>query len=306
VIALELRELQQTLNQKADAVQLAFVAVSEQLYQVGRRLIEARGEGEGPILAEQDLLRAKQERLAAEVNAWREQARLAVRQPDEAALRPFLADLMVVNDVAVRAAAEGVLYLLDHPEEAATGRRRARPQTASVASRLIERARTEFDLRGVEPDPRQRAAVEFANRPGVAQNDAALAEVEAALEDADPVVREVAVLTAIQMHRFRAMRLGDLEAAHVSVEWLARVKHRAVVPVLIEIVSTPRTGYLPSQGELSEADNLGSRLAALVGLVAWRTPQAQAAVRARQHDRDPQMMEAATRALEAFPGEWRA
>jgi hypothetical protein len=148
--------------------------------------------------------------------------------------------------------------------------------------------------------------VEFANRPGVSQNDAALAEVEAAMEDPDPVVREVSSLTAIQMHRFRAMRLGDLEAAHVSVEWLARQKHRAVLPVLIEIVSTPRTGYLPGQSELAaEADNLGSRLAALVALVEWRTPQAQAAVRARVHDRDPQMGEAATRALEAFPGEWR-
>lgn len=305
MIGSELRELQQTLNRKADAVQQTFVAVSEELYQVGRRLIEARGEGEGPILAEQEALRAKQERLAAEVNAWRDQARLAVRLTDEAALRSFLGDLMVVNDAGVRAAAEMVLYLLDHPEEAASGKRRARPQTASVASRLIQRARTEFDLRDVEPDARRRAAVEFANRPGVSQNDAALAEVQAGMEDGDPVVREVAALTAIQMHRFRAMRLGDLEAAHVSVEWLARQKHRAVVPVLIEIVSTPRTGYLPGQGEQAEADNLGSRLRALVALVEWRTPQAQAAVRARQHDRDPQMMEAATRALEAFPGEWR-
>ncbi len=306
MIGLELRELQEALNRKADAVQQAFVTVSEQLYQVGRRLIEARGEGEGPILAEQDALRAKQERLAAEVNAWREQARLAVRPAGEAELRGFLGDLLVVNDAGVRAAAEMVLYLLDHPDEAATGKRRARIRTASVASRLIERARTEFDLRGVEPDARRRAAVEFANRPGVSQNDAALAEVEAAMEDADPVVREVSSLTAIQMHRFRAMRLGDLEAAHASVEWLARQKHRAVVPVLIEIVSTPRTGYLPGQSEMAaEADNLGSRLAALVALVGWRTPQAQAAVRARVHDRDPQMGEAATRALEAFPGEWR-
>ncbi len=54
---------------------------------------------------------------------------------------------------------------------------------------------------------------------------------------------------------------------------------------------------------MAEGDNLGSRLRALVGLVEWRTAQAQAAVRARVHDRDPQMSEAAARALEAFPGE---
>jgi hypothetical protein len=305
MIGTELRELQQALNQKADAVQQAFVAASEQLHAVARRLIEARGEGEEPILAEQETLRSRQVRLAAEVNAWREQARMAIRQPDEAALRAYLADLLYVNDAPIRAAAEVVLHILDHPDEVATGRPRARPQTATPASRLIERAREEFDLRGAEPEPRQRAAVEFANRPGVSQNDIVLAELEAALEDPDPIVKEVVTLTVIQMHRFRAMRLGDLDIAQVSVQWLARMRHRAALPVLIEIAATPRTGYSARAGQMVEQDNLPARLTALASLVEWRSPQAQAAIRARQHDPDPAMEEAARRALEAFPGEWR-
>jgi hypothetical protein len=296
--------LQQALNQKAAVVQQAFMAASEQLHAVARRLIEARGEGEEPILAEQEALRVRQERLAAEVNAWREQARMAIRQPDEASLRAYLADLLYVNDDAIRAAAEVVLHMLDHPDEVATGQPRVKPQTTTPARRLIERARTEYELRGAEPEPRVRAAVEFSNRPGVSQNDVVLAELEANLEDPDPIVKEVVTLTVIQMHRFRAMRLGDLDIAQTSVQWLARLRHRAVLPVLIEIVATPRTGYSARGGAMTEQDNLPARLAALASLVEWRTPQAQAAIRARQHDRDPAMEEAATRALEAFPGEW--
>jgi hypothetical protein len=296
--------LQQALNQKADAVQQAFVATSEEVHQVARRLIEARGVDEAPILAEQAALRQRQERLATEVNAWREQARLAVRQPDSEALRAFLADLLVVNDDAIRAAAATVLELLNNPEAVQTGARAVRPQTATPARRLIERARTEFDLRGSDPEPRQRAAVEFANRPGVSQNDIVLAELEATLEDDDPIVREVMNLTVIQMHRFRAMRVGDLDLAQASVQWLTRHRHRAVPPVLIEIVATPRTGYRERDGVMVEDDNLPARLAALASLVEWRTPQAQAAVRARVHDSDPALAEAASRALEAFPGNW--
>jgi hypothetical protein len=306
VINLLLRELQAALNQKADAVQQSFVAVSEELHQVGRRLIEARGEGEGPILAEQEALRARQERLAAEVNVWRDQARAALRQYDEPALRGFLEEMLAVRDAAVQAAAEAALHTLDHPEEAPAGQPRIRPQTATPARRLLERARGEFDLRGADPEPRQRAAVEFANRPGMAQNDVALAELEAALEDDDPIIKEVALLAVIQLHRFRAMRLGDLDAADASVRWLARRRHRAVIPVLIEILSTPRTGYTARQGRMVESDNLTARLAVLESLVEWRTAAAQAAVRARQHDRDPAMAEAASLALEAFPGDWRS
>jgi hypothetical protein len=305
----ELRQLQQVLNQKADAVQREFVAVSEQLHVLGRQLVEARGEDEEPIRAEQAALREKQQALAVAVNEWRDRARAVLRQPGDEALERFLDELSQAGDEAVRAAVEVVLYARSHPEEAVAARERARSRTGMLtpASRLLERARTEYDLRGVEPAPRQRAAVEFANRPGMAQNDEVLAALEAALDDPDPLTREVMVLTAIQMHRFRALRLSELDAAHVSVQRLARLKHPAVIPVLIEILATPRTGFVPGQGPggMVEANNLQSRLVALASLVEWRTPQAQAAVRARQHDRDPRMAAAASRALEVFPGDWQ-
>ena len=300
----ELRQLQQTLNQKADAVQHAFGALSERLAALARKLMEARGVDEAPILAEQAALCDQQQALAGEVNVWRDRARAVLRQPSEEALRSFLAELLAGHDPGVGAAVSIVLHALDHPEEAQA---RAQPQgrPTTPAGRLLERARTEFDLRGADPAPRQREAVEFANRPGLAQNDEALAELEAALEDADPLVSEVAVLTFIQIHRFRALRMGDLDAAHASVRRLARVKQRAVVPVLIEILQTPRTGFAAGQGGMAEANNHHSRLVALAGLVEWRSPQVQAAVRARQHDRDPLMVAAAHRALEVFPGEWQ-
>ena len=43
---------------------------------------------------------------------------------------------------------------------------------------------------------------------------------------------------------------------------------------------------------------------ALASLVEWRTPAAQAAIRARLRDRDTLMAAAAERALALFPGEW--
>jgi hypothetical protein len=172
---------------------------------------------------------------------------------------------------------------------------------------LIERARTEYDLRGKDPAPRHKAAVEFANRPGMAQNDEALAELEAALDAyaQDALVKEVVTLTLIQLHRFRATRLGDLDAAYASVQRLTRLNHPAVIPVLIEIVETPRTGFAQGEGGMVEGNNTRSREAALRSLVEWHTPEAQAAVRARQRDRDPQIAQEAARALEQYPGEWK-
>jgi hypothetical protein len=300
----ELRQLQQALDRKADAVQHAFSDTSTALHQVARRLIEARGVDEAPILAEQAALGEQQQALAAEVNVWRDRARLVLRQPDEEALRGYLAELLAAGDPAVGAAVAAVVYALDHPEEA-EARAQALGTPTTPAGRLLARARAEFDLRGSDPVPRQRAAVEFANRPGQAQDDAALTELEAALYDADPLVSEVAALTVIQVHRFRALRLGDLDAAHASVRRLAKLKHRAVVPALLEILESPRTGYTAGQAGVEAGDNLRSRLVALGALVEWRSPLVQLAIRKRQHDRDPVMMEAANRALEVFPGEWK-
>jgi hypothetical protein len=306
MIAPELRQLQQALNQRAETIQRDFVLASERLHELGRRLIEARGVDEDPILAEQEALRAAQQTLAAEVNRWRDDARAVLRQPDEAALERLLADLHERGDDAVRAAVEAVQLALADPQAAQAARERSRATgSLTPVSRLLERARTSYDLRGVDAAERQRAAVEFANRPGLAQDDQVLAEIEQALaQGGDPFVAEVAILTAIQLHRFRAMRLSDLDAAHLSVRRLARLKHPAVIPVLIEILSTPRTGFTSGPDGAVETNNLQSRLVALGSLVEWRTAQAQNAIRARQHDRDSRMMAAATRALDLFPGEW--
>jgi hypothetical protein len=306
MIAPELRQLQQALNQRAEAIQRDFVAASERLHELGRRLVEARGVNEAPILAEQEALRAAQQALAAEVNQWRDDARAVLRQPDDDALARLLAELHARGDGAVRAAVEAVQLALADPSAAVAAREQGRAVGAvTPAGRLIERARTSYDLRGVDAAERQRAAVEFANRPGLAQDDQVLAEIEQALtQESDPFVLDVVLLTAIQLHRFRAMRLGDLDAAHLSVRRLARLKHPAVIPVLIEILSRPRTGFASGPDGVAETDNLQSRLVALGSLVEWRTAQAQNAIRARQHDRDPRMMAAATRALELFPGNW--
>jgi hypothetical protein len=300
----ELGQLQQALSHKADSVQREFVALSEELHLLGRRLIETRGEGTEPFVTEQAALVERQQVLAAEVNLWRDRTRAVQRQPSEDALRAYLAELAAAGDATVTQAVEALLHALDHPEEAGARAQAARGPT-TPGGRLLERARTEFDLRASDPAPRQRAAVEFANRPGQAQSDESLAEIEAALDDADLFVKEVAVLTAIQMHRFRAMRLGDLDAAHASVRRLARLKHPAVVPALLEILETPRTGYVGGAAGMQDGDNQRSRLVALAGLMEWRSPLVQSAMRRRQQDRDSLIAEAATRALEVFPGEWK-
>ena len=302
----ELTPVQQALNRIADQLQHEFAALSEELHAVGRRLVEARGVDEAPILAEQAALAEQQQQLAGEINVWRDRARAIMRQADEAALRAYLDTLLedaADNDELAEALALA-RYGLDHPEEASQ-RRQAQGRPTTPAARLLERARTEFDLRGSDPAPRQRAAVQFANRPGLAQDDAALAELEAALEDPDPHVQEVVALTLIQLHRFRALRLGDLDAAHASVRRLAKLKHRGVAPALLEVLETPRTGYVTGTGGLGEGDNLRSRLVALAALMEWRSPLVQTAIRKRQLDRDPRMVEAANRALEVFPGEWK-
>lgn len=306
MIVPELNQLQQALNRRADQLQHEFSALSEELHAVGRRLIEARGVDEAPILAEQAALGEHQQALAAEINVWRDRARAVLRQPGEAALRAYLDELAAAasDSDEIGEALAAVRFSLDHPEEA-NQRRQDQGRPTTPAGRLLDRARSEYDLRGSDPAPRQRAAVQFANRPGIGQDDAALAELEAAADDADPHVNEVVVLTLIQLHRFRALRLGDLDAAHASVRRLAKLRHRGVVPALIEVLETARTGYVAGEGGMVDGDNLRSRLVALAALMEWRSPHVQTVIRKRQHDRDPRMMEAANRALDVFPGEWK-
>ena len=306
-----LNQLQQALSQKADAVQREFAAVGVALQALGRKLLNARAGETGPLLEEQAVLREKQLALAAEINVWRDRAREMLRQRDEAALQDFLNELAAAGDPGVKVAVEATraadAFALAHPEEAQAARDRQRPGSATItrAGRLLDRARTESALRADDPVARQREAVEFANQAGLAQNDEALAELETALTDPDPWVSDMAALTLIQAHRFRALRLGELDAAHVSVRRLARLKHRAAIPVLIEILETPRSGYVPGKEGLVEGNNRRSRLVALASLVEWRTPAAQSAIRARLRDRDALLVEAAQRALALFPGEWQ-
>ncbi len=310
MIALGLRQVSKALDAKADQIQHEFIQASNELDDIGRKLIEARGEenreAREKLRAEQKAARAKQQALADEINLWRERARSVTTRPGKDALKGFLNELLELKDPLLEPAVKHALFLLDAPEEElaklAEEERPAAPQTP--AGRLIERARVEFDLRGADSGSRQRAAVEFANRPGMALENDAVKEIEAALDDPDPMVREVSLLTTIQLHRFRCMRIADLDRAHESVNRLASLKHPAVIPCLIEILENPRTGFVHGETGMEEIDNSKSRMVALLRLVEWHTPEAQQAVRTRKFDRDKSIVTAASRALELFPGAW--
>ena len=131
-----------------------------------------------------------------------------------------------------------------------------------------------------------------------------MAEIEAAIDDSDPLVRELAILTTAQLHRFRALRVADLDVVHESVQYLSRMTHTSVIPILVEILESPRTGFIIEEGETIESNNDRSRMVALLRLVEWHTTEAKAAVQARHFDRDEHIVKAADRALELFPDPW--
>lgn len=306
MIGLGLRQVQEALNRRADACQRDFVKLSEQLDALGRKTLEVGPDERQSLRDEQNQLRQQQQELAVEINEWRDRARRVLQQNSQSGLRDYLNGLLELEDPGVTASVQHAMYLLDAPEDELAGLADSSFDMAKLtaAGRLLQRARGEYDMRGSDSAPRRRAAVEFANRPGVGQDDALLAEIEAAANDPDPLVREVAVLTAIQLHRFRAVRVADLNVAHASVQRLATLNDRSAIPVLIEIVEKPRTGYLESEQGAQEIENSRSRLVALLRLIEWHTPDAKQAVRARLFDRDDQIVRAAERALELFPGEW--
>lgn len=305
MIGLGLRQVQEALNRKADEIQREFVAASERLEEIGRMILEATEDERRPLRAEQTALRERQQVLAEEINVWRERGRQVLTRPGQVSLRAHLNELLALEDPVVTPAVKHALYLLDAPEEElerlSAGAERS---VETPAGRLLKRARTEYEMRGTDPGPRLRSAVEFANRAGMAQDDDALQEIEAALQDADPLVRETAALTAIQIHKFRALRTADLEIAHKSTQRLAQIKYPAAIPVLVEILERPRTGFVNGTKGPEERDNGRSRMVALLRLVEWHTGEAQKALRARQFDRDPNIVKAAARALDLFPGEW--
>jgi hypothetical protein len=306
VLGLGLRQVQDALNKKADEVQHEFVAVSDELDAVSRKILEVRGEDRAPLRAEQESLRAKQAQLADEVNLWRDRARAVTQQRGEAGLRAYMEEMKTLGDPIVTFSAEQALEMLNAPEEA-LARFQAEQERSPLtpAARLLQRARREYDMRGSDVAPRQRAAVEFANRPGVAQDDKGLEELEAAMADGDPLVRETAILTCIQIYRFRALRLAELDDAHEAVQRLAKLDHRAAVAPMIEVVLQPRSGYLNGPGGMVEGDNSKSRMVALLRLVEWHTPDAQAAIQQLRFDRDSHIVRAAEKSLQLFPGEWK-
>jgi len=306
VFALGLRQLQQALDQKANQIQHEFILASEQLEEVGRKLLEAIPEDHDRLREQQRGLRARQQELADEVNNWRERARAVRSQPGAASLRTYLNELSKLDDPLLTPAIQHSLYLLDAPEEElAKLAEQATPSAITTpAGRLIQRSRTEFDLRGSDAGARQRAAIEFANRPGLAQKDEVIAEIEAAIDDPDPLVRETALLTMIQLHRFRSMRSADLDQAHASVQKLAALNHVTAIPSLVEILEKPRTGFVQTDEGSQEADNNRSRMVALLRLIEWHTPEAKLAVHKLQFDRDPNLVKTARRALELFPDAW--
>jgi hypothetical protein len=306
VFALSIREVQKALNEKADEIQREFVQISEELSEVGRKLLELRGEEANELRLEQKRLRESQQKLAEEINLWRDRSRRVQQQRGLVGMRAYITELLPQVDDVVRKKFERVIELIDTPEEELTdflpGQQVDSEQTP--AGRLLERARVSYELRVSDSAERLRAAVEFANRTGIALDDEALDEIEQAIDDSDPMVKEVAILTVIQIHRFRALRTADLNIAHHSVKRLTAINHSAVIPVLIELIEKPRTGFVTKAEGAEEVTNVQSRMIALLRLVEWHTAEAQKAVHLRQFDQDQQIVRAAKRALELFPGTW--
>ena len=306
VFVLGLRDLQRAIDEKANAIQKKFVALSLELEDLSRNLLELRGEELENSRKEQTVLRARQIELADEINLWRERARNVVRQRGDAGLRAYLDELLPLSDGVLKMVIEKTIRMMDAPEEElerlAFGEEELGDKTP--VDRLLERARTAYDLRGSDISERQRAAVEFVNRSGMAMDNQALSELEAAIDDLDPLVSEVAILTLIQMYRFRALRIADLTIAHESAKKLANLDNSFVIPALIEILENPRTGFLTEGDKTVETDNSHSRMVALLKLVKWHTHDAKMALHMRRFDQDSQIVSAAARAMELFPGEW--
>lgn len=304
--AIGLREVQQMFSSKADEFQREFVVVSNKLQEVGLKLLEERGEKAEALRKEQNSLRQHQEELAEVVNQWRDHARAVVQQRSLEGLRAFLTKMIPEVDPPLRTKLNQVIELIDTPAEelAKLDQEQMQPTIQTVAGRLIERARSSYDLRTSDSAERQRAAVEFANRPGMALNNQVVNEIENALSDPDPLVREVVLLTTVQLHRFRALRVADLSISHESVKRLVNLQDPVVIPALVEITQKSRSGFIPGEGGMSEATNARSRMVALLRLVEWHTREAQDAISKLRFDQDKQISDAAKRALELFPDQW--
>jgi hypothetical protein len=306
MFAIGIREVRVALDEKADEIQREFVKTSREIRELSRKITEFEGAELDALHEEQDKLRVLQQELADSVNEWREKARHVQRQRTEETLRTYLNELLPTAEGKLKATIERSLLLMDATEEefAELMEVERRPSDQTQAGRLLERARISYELRASDPAERQRAAVEFANRSGMALDDASIQEIEAAIEDDDPLVQEIAILTTIQLHKFRAMRVADLDISHESVKRLCGLNHPTVIPVLIEILESPRTGFVTEGKESVEIQNGRSRMVALLRLVKWHTNEARIAIQLRTFDQDKQIVAAAERTLELFPGPW--
>jgi hypothetical protein len=306
VVILELRDLVMVLDLKVNTVQREFTAIADQLAALRRKWSEVEEPERPGIVKDQEALKEKQLLLAEQVNIWRDRVRAIENPSGEKAMLAGLEDLLGCGDAQVIDEVQKAKRLLamDPEEKAALFSKTGAVLSNTPVGRLLERARSNYDLRNGGPVVRQEAAVEFSNRPGIGQDDSILPELEAAAQSPDPVISDVAVRTLVQIFRFRAMRAAELDTVQSAVQKLVKIQNSIVVPVLIEILKNPRQGYVLVDGNLQEGSNGPSRLLALFALVEWRTKEAQDAIRRLQFDRDPNIFNAAERALQAFPGEW--
>jgi hypothetical protein len=306
LVILELRELSSVLESKVNAIQREFTQIGDRLAALRRKWSEVEEDERPKIVKEQETLKQKQLLMAEQVNIWRDRIRAIETPSGEQAMLAALEELLGCGDSQVVEAVKRAKELLamDPEKKAELFSQAAASVSNTPVGRLVQRARTNYDLRNGGPIVRQQAAVEFANRSGVAQDDSILPELESAVASSDPVVADVATRTLVQILRFRAVRAAELDTAQKAVMKLVKIQDPLVVPVLIEILKNPRQGYLLVDGNLQEGSNGASRLQALIALVEWRTKEAQDAIRTRQFDKDPNIVNAAERALEAFPGEW--
>jgi hypothetical protein len=308
LVILELRELDQVLELKVNSIQKDFTAIADRLAALRRKWVEVEEpERERPlIIKEQEELKQKQLVLAEQVNVWRDRLRSVETPQGEQALKKSLEELLGCGDAQIVAAVERAqkLMAMDPDEKAALFSKTVSAAANTPVGRLVERARSSYDLRNGGPVVRQEAAVEFANRSGMSQEESVIPDLEQAEKDPDSIISDVAARTLIQILRFRAVRAAELDIAFQAVQKLAKIKNPLVVPVLIEILRTPRQGYIYVNGTLQEGANGTSRMLALITLVEWRTHEAQDAIRARTNDRDADISNASEKALQAFPGEW--
>lgn len=302
-----IRQLQEILERKAKSVQSSFTAISKQMSDLSSDMHRLSGEEHKQALAEQNELRARQQEVAQEVNHWREYARQIVLQGGEKRLQKFVEGILPHADAELEVELKDILFLLQNPEEMQLRFDQANSQLdlRTPVARLVERARTNYDIRQVDDRARREAAVEFAGRQGILQNQEVITELETVLEtETDEYVLETIQFTIIQIYRYRAVRLADMDVAHDAVKRMTRFSHPIVIPALIDVLENPRSGFSEKNGHSETVENIRSRTICLLRLVEWHTPEARQAIYLRRFDKDQGIANLAEKAISLFPGEW--